>query len=77
MNDLIRKVKQKVNLNTNNWRKMHGLPMLRRRNKTFNRQFSSREFLSTWNLKQIENPTLFVEVDDFESIKRFYTNKNT
>lgn len=65
MDDLIRKIKQEVNLNTNNWRKMHGLPMLRRRNKTL------------WNLQQIKNPTLYVEVNDFELAKKFYENKNT
>ena len=64
MNDLIKKIKQEVKLNTNNWRKMHGLPMLRRRNKTL------------WKLKQIENPTLFIEVNDFKLVNKLYENKN-
>ena len=65
MNDLIRKIKQQVKLDTNNWRKMHGLPMLRGKKKK-----------TLFNLKQIENPILFVEVDDFELVNKFYKNKN-
>ena len=73
MNDIIRKIKQKENLRTNNWRKMHGLPMLRGKNKKFVRLF---------HLQQIYNPILCVKIDDDadlelirEEIKKFYESK--
>lgn len=61
---MVEEIKKQVKLNTNNWRKMHGLPMLKRKNKK-----------SFFNLNQIENPTLFVEIDDFKLIKKFYEKK--
>ena len=75
MNDLIKKIKQQTNLTVNNWRKMHGLPMLRGKNKKLKR--------SLFNLQPIQNPTLCVEVENVETvekicenIKKFYENKN-
>ena len=74
MNDIIRKIKQEENLKTNNWRKMHGLPMLRGEIKKLKRR--------PFQLQPIQNPTLCVKIDDDadlelirEQIKKFYENK--
>lgn len=74
MNDIIRKIKQEENLKTNNWRKMHGLPMLRGKNKKLKRL--------SFNLQPMKNPTLCVKIDDDidlelmrEKIKKYYENK--
>ena len=63
--DLIKRLKYNIKKNTNNnWRKLHGFPMLRRRNK-----------INIFNLPRLNNPTLFIEVDNPEFVNKFYEKK--
>lgn len=67
MNDLsiLYSLKYLMNFENNNWRKLHGYPMLRTRKR-------NRKLL--FKLPRIDNPTLCV-VGDTELINKFYTSK--
>ena len=56
--DIITKIKKEIN---NNWRKLHGYPMRRHRDKK-----------NLFHLQAIKNPCLFVEV---EEIDKFYQSR--
>lgn len=67
MINILNKIKYDIKLNNNNWRKLHGYPMIRDDKRKRNTLF---------NLKKIHNPMLCVKVDNPELIKKFYRGKD-